>query len=268
MRLRAGRTRAHAANRSLRARAVTNQERTAALIASHDLMINMGRPAEAGRLAAELLGSASDDVTALSRIVAAALIDAGDTVVAARAAGYLDRLATRSDLPRQQRVSAACAAGQWRAWRGDDHEAVLSVLATGSAERTTLGLTSGVCASLIRGLNALRTGEGVPDALAELESLCRDGPDIDFVTLKVANRVSALLHEATGDRAGAYTAIRRDVFMPAGEVLLSSRRREMGRLAELAGDRDAPSKRTLSICGSAPSPNQPRPGAIPTSAPH
>jgi tetratricopeptide (TPR) repeat protein len=225
-----------------RRRALTASQRQAALTLRMETMWSLGRPAEAQRAAAELLRGSAGSVATMASMLAAAIHWDGDVAAAAAVAPRLAAVLAGADadvsLTPELRIRASCVLAQWQASRGEVHDAALRMLDRAATDSTIPGLQAAICGGAVRAIHALHTGRDVEDALARLEALCRDGPPAGRV-LREANFIIARIYEATGDRVGALSAVRRRIVLPESTTYATTEFREEGRLAEAVGERDA-----------------------------
>jgi len=167
-----------------------------------------------------------------------------DTLAAQAAVARLSPLAeaplARARAERLTQLETLCMIESWCVARGD-----LRTVDRGIAtlRRAAAPVDSGAdvetahwCALTLETEAAVaRNAPGAAAALDRLDSLLRTGPRfMDAGNLQVAR-----LREARGDLAGALRAVRRRPFNWSQIILLSTYLREEGRLAALAGDRDA-----------------------------
>jgi TolB-like protein len=218
----------------LQRRALTTQEKRNALSLAHFTAMNRGSIAAGTAIAEELRRLAPDDPAQLTRSLAAALYWDGDAEAARAAAPRLAAMLSDS----VQDVRAHCVLAQWRAAHGEPHEPLLAALDAAASDSTSAGVTAATCAALVRGIHALETRRAIPEATRRLDQVCEPGPvAAGIVMLTEANLVLARLHEASNDRAAALRAVRRRTVDPSMVTYMSTQRREEGRLAELAGER-------------------------------
>lgn len=217
--------------------------------ALHNLALNRGRPKLAlawsrSQREFELVPGETD-----RRIVLDALLGGGDSTAAREAA---ERLASRAAAPVAARTSAAgaqyrdvCVLGFWRLAHRDTAAARVAI-ARLRYPRGPVWRPNEVCTTTLDA--ALASSTGRPDgvaALAQLDSLLLIGPtwsdfgySFGIGSWGILNLVSAGLHEAQGDLAGALAAARRRAYDWSSPVYLASFLREEGRLASLTGERE------------------------------
>jgi tetratricopeptide (TPR) repeat protein len=226
-------------------RALTSQERNAALSNAYQQALLMGRPAEALRHAeAALRLPDPEQLNWHTRLVLDGLFWDGDTAAAGRSAVHLETMLQAGEVataPQAYR-DAACAAGQWRGWHGEPVRAsamaqLLDGMVTDSADTATF---EAACSLVIRSLIAHADNvEQSRQLLQRADSIAGLGPSAGHHSLRTLNFSIARLHEVHGSPALALRAVRRHVVLPATRLQLSTRYREEGRLADQLGDRDA-----------------------------
>ena len=236
--------------------AITSAQRAQLAALALRVAIERGRPAEAARLSAGLIGSPS-----FAREVALAAVFAdGDSAVGAAAARTLEPLAAttlgtpltlgrtadsagvRAEVALAERVDDAFVLAQYRLALGDAALArrVVAWLRSYVPPRDSawLGEVTGERALLLEAQSAAL--EGRPDAadmLARLDSAARFGHhDVRFTT--VSSLAAARLWEARGDQRRAYQALQRRTRGVGANLYESTWQREVGRLATAIGERE------------------------------
>jgi len=218
-----------AAMDSLRVTAQTDVNRTTLARTQVLLALDAGRPEEAARIAAAS-GGFFPFVT-----IPAALFNDGDSADAARAVERL--VATGAS----ETGNGLCQVTLWRLAQGQAGgvDAAVRTLRAAAPQRsaTTPPSTLEICASLLEATAAQRAGR--PEAPALIQALDRQlgqGPNrgITWQNLAVAR-----LLENQGDFARAAVAARRMRYSFLYPDFLAAHAWESGRLAELAGDREA-----------------------------
>jgi hypothetical protein len=216
------------------------------------LALNQGRPTEAG----EAVEASRDFGTAhqvLWNHVLNALLGEGDSTIAVNAVrrllpattgpalGSLSAGSTPNPAGRAELNTDLCVLGLWYAQRsewGVAQRAVARMREPGEPEDVVPAWPpSQVCAAVIEA--AMAVGRKRPDgrpALARADSLVTLG----WFAMAPLNLVLTRLWEAEGDLPRALAAVRRFEYDdPVGAAYLAIRLRTEGRLAALAGDRDA-----------------------------
>jgi hypothetical protein len=229
----------------------TRTERWEWLLTLHSLALNRGRPQEARRLIEEWAEVEGSPGESLRIQVLDALFWDGDMDAAAEAVNLLRSradapLAPEGDLQEAQ-LADICVLEHWRLWQGDTDTVVRSLdrfrEAATQAQPESFPLRHQVCAATLEALLAVAeerpdAGEAV-DGLAELLRLVPDVETGDDTSL-VGSFVLANWREAQGDLSGALAAVRRwHNHWFTGVRYLSTYLREEGRLAALAGEREA-----------------------------
>jgi hypothetical protein len=207
-----------------------------------DLALNQGRPSEAVEAIQELETPRHD---ALWTHILNALLEEGDSTAAVNAVRLL-RTATagpaeRNPADRAQRNVDLCVLGLWYAerteWSGAQR-ARARLLEPGVEEHIFPAWPPAqVCAAMLEA--SVAVGRGRSDAriaLGRADSLVRAG----WIADVFMNLILARLWETEGDMSRALAAVRRRQYDdPDGPAYLATGLRMEGRLAALAGDRDA-----------------------------
>jgi serine/threonine-protein kinase len=207
-----------------------------------DLALNQGRPSEAVEAIQELETPRHD---ALWTHILNALLEEGDSTAAVNAVRLL-RTATagpaeRNPADRAQRNVDLCVLGLWYAerteWSGAQR-ARARLLEPGVEEHIFPAWPPAqVCAAVLEA--SVAVGRGRSDAriaLGRADSLVRAG----WIADVFMNLILARLWETEGDMSRALAAVRRRQYDdPDGPAYLATGLRMEGRLAALAGDRDA-----------------------------
>jgi serine/threonine-protein kinase len=221
-------------------RAKTRADSVGTFGAPYILYQNLGRPAAAAAVLAQLgpleslIGTGdwwSPKHWYFSTLLGYALSGDGDTAIAARTAAILARSAdaplVADSAERQVQFDDICNLERWRLAHGN------TLTARASIARLLPRKAKG-CATLLRALLAFV--ERSPDTTATLDSLeemMAAGHHDWWWNLDIAR-----LREARGDVAGALRAVRRRPRYGGPPYFLSYALREEGRLAALAGDRE------------------------------
>jgi tetratricopeptide (TPR) repeat protein len=201
------------------------------------LALNQGRPTEA-REAVEATREFGSAHQVLWNHVLNALLGEGDSAVAANA---VRGLLAPSQAGRAELNVDLCVLGLWYAHRAE-WGIVQQALARIGEPRTPEELVPAwapgyVCAAVIEAAMAVgRKQTDVRPALVRADSLVSAG----WFTLAPLNLILSRLWEAVGDPPRALAAVRRCEYDdPVGASYLTTRLRTEGRLAALAGHRDA-----------------------------
>jgi tetratricopeptide (TPR) repeat protein len=221
-------------------------QRLAQLVSAHDRALNRGRVAEALALAGRY--SPPGGSARLRTRVRDALYGDGDSTAAAQAVRELERSssgpAATTGLQRNAQLADLCYVELWRLAQGDT-QSVARSLAQLRAPRPPSAADSAFapfahdCTVTLEAIFASLARR--PDAgayVARLDSLARTGP-FTGIAQQVGNLVVARLKEQAGDLPGALAAVRRREYFYGRVAYLSTFLREEGRLAALAGDREA-----------------------------
>jgi len=211
-------------------------------------LLELGRAQQA--VAAARRSGVWDDTTA---IAAALHLDAPrDAALGAvqRQARLASSPAAPTAADRRTQYTAACLTGQWNLVHEPDGSAVglIGVLRRGVGTRDALGTPEAnpVCLALLEAMQAVRDGR--PDRVAlvvGLDSLLQTVPPgtsgvniPPAAGLETVNLVAARLLERVGLTAPAFRAARRTSWS-GFHGAVTARLRELGRLAVLAGEREA-----------------------------
>jgi len=210
-------------------------------------LLNSGRPTAALRQM-DSAGRLPEEVVHRSRVLAATWWDA-DSAIGAASAGWLGELTARalpdSGAPRVNQLAATCALEQWRLAHGDASGVARATArlrsATTPRDPPRLTRNAELCAGILEA-SAATLGRR-PDALRLVErvdSAMRRGPRAigDGWLLPFENLLIGQLFAALGDPARGLAAVRRGGPFDNNEIV-SAYLREEGRLAALAGERDA-----------------------------
>ena len=208
------------------------------------LALNQGRPSEASE-AVEVTREFGTPHQVLWNHVLNALLGEGDSTMAVDAARRLLPAATgppmRSSAARAELNTDLCVLGLWYAQRaqwGIVQRALARMREPGIVENVVPSWPpSQVCAAVIDAAMAVgRKRTDTRSVLTRADSLVRLG----WFSIAPVNLILARLWEAEGDLPRALNAARRFEYDdPAGPAFLTTRLRTEGRLASLAGDRDA-----------------------------
>jgi tetratricopeptide (TPR) repeat protein len=208
------------------------------------LALNQGRPSEA-REAVEATGEFGTARQVLWNHVLNALLGEGDSTIAVNAAARLLSATTgppvRSSAGRAELNTDLCVLGLWSAQRaewGIVQRALARMREPGIPEDVVPSWPpSQVCAAVIEAAMAVgRKRADARPALTRADSLVRLG----WFSMAPVNLILARLWEAEGDLPRALGTVRRFEYDdPVGASYLTTRLRTEGRLAALAGDRDA-----------------------------
>jgi hypothetical protein len=208
------------------------------------LALNQGRPSEA-REAVEATGEFGSARQVLWNHVLNALLGEGDSTIAVNAAARLLSATTgppvRSSTGRAELNTDLCVLGLWSAQRaewGIVQRALARMREPGIPEDVVPSWPpSQVCAAVIEAAMAVgRKRADARPALTRADSLVRLG----WFSMAPVNLILARLWEAEGDLPRALGTVRRFEYDdPVGASYLTTRLRTEGRLAALAGDRDA-----------------------------
>jgi tetratricopeptide (TPR) repeat protein len=205
----------------------TREERFERHLSLHAVALNGGRPRAATALAETVRELQPDSSLHLRLRVLAGLYGDGDRPAAAEAASALGaRRGSRLD---------RCVRAQWLVATGDP---------SAGDEPGTPGGTAAerLCEATVDAMLALRRGDpSAAGAIARVDELLRSGLTEFFLgdgLFDYASIALARLLEATGDRAGALTALRRRPYFIGWQPFLASSLRYEGQLAAALGDRD------------------------------
>ena len=212
-------------------------------------LFNSGRPTAALRQADSVPGAIPDEVVRQRiRLMAATWWDA-DSAIGAAAADRLSELTARalpdSGTPRVNQLAATCALEQWRLAHGDASGVARAAARLRSAKTPPdpprLIRNAELCAGILEA-SAATLGRR-PDArrlVERADSAMRRGPRAigDGWLLPFENLLLGQLFAALGDPARGLAAVRRGGSFDNDEIV-SAYLREEGRLAALAGERDA-----------------------------
>jgi hypothetical protein len=239
---------AERANRALRDRAGTQDERAVAARDEIHLLLNRGQPGQAAALLRQPpAGTLPYDDARFVRaqtLLDAVLwdVDSGSAAAAAKDLAPMLSQRVRSD-PGEVFVhyGVACMLGQWGAVRGDGALAERALARMRELSRdhgpVWFVVPSPVCPSVLEALVAAarrRPDAGV--AIDSLDARLKRGPtDAGAIG---ANLVAARLLAQRGDPRAALAAVRRRAYRREQVWFLSTYLREEGRLAALAGDTD------------------------------
>jgi hypothetical protein len=209
-----------------------------------NLALNQGRPTEAGE-AVEAFREFGTPREVLWNHVLNALLGEGDSTLAVNAVGILLPATTGPRAPgrrgRAELNTDLCVLGLWHAQRAEwaiVQRAVARMRVPGAAEDVVPAWPPAeVCAAVVEA--AVAVGEKRADArsaVARADSLVTLG----WFAMAPLNLVLTRLWEAVGDLPRALGAVRRFEYDdPVGAAYLATRLRVEGRLAALAGDRQA-----------------------------
>ncbi len=218
-------------------------ERRSVTVGIVPFLLNRGRPGAANRLLsrAERGFGQRADVGVLEFRVYAALLWDGDSSEAAAAAqtlaAYVDGAPAGLGQVRALET-AACALAHWRLAANDlsGAEAYLArvrrLIATAGSDAIE---STPVCVVAVDArLAAVQHGPNAAAALARLDALLAAGSDVRQLLPSVATVIAARLYEQQGDLTHALAITRRRTSW--SNQLLSTQRRQEGRLAALVGD--------------------------------
>lgn len=224
-------------------RAVTDGERSRALLGLHALAVNRGDRASAAHATAALQALAARGAGGARLAVLDAVHAGGDSAAAARAAdglaraGAQRRAGTDAD---DQWVHDQCAVGQWHvAWlaRTPAEQVARALRAVARDPNQRHAQEAAVCALLMDA--SLSVGAGDGDARPLLDSLDRalaSGPDAASVIWDVTLLAAARAFDGAGDPGRALATLRRRGVFYRWPHYLAAQRREEGRLALAVGD--------------------------------
>jgi eukaryotic-like serine/threonine-protein kinase len=216
---------------------------------AHDMSLVIGRPAEALRHLESSADSARDVNLPILKVRDAMLGD-GDTVAAITAARELEVIDSRplaaDSAGRITQRAAARVLEPWRISRGDTTHSrrTLERLRAIARRDTALSAQQEIHLEIavIEAMLAESSKSSASErALVRVDSILES---LDYAAahtgrLTLAALVSARLHEAKGDYAGALRSVRRrSEWQGIGSPYLPLQLREEGRLAVLAGDRE------------------------------
>jgi len=216
-------------------------------------MLVLGRPADAARLLDESKGSDQGDPNAIPILhVRAALAAGGDTAAAARAARELRAVEERQgtdSLTRMRERQAIRVLEPWRLERGDTSrtrrslQRLRAIEASLAPDAWQSRLDARIEIAMIEAMLARRARPAdLPAAARRLDSLLQQ---VDYRSAHggraaYAGLVAAQALEAIGDYDAAWAAVRRrQVWFGRNTPYLAGQLREEGRLAALAGRREA-----------------------------
>ena len=234
---------AHRAVRELRSRPASPAELESNLFVLDAYALNTGQP----DLAAEILAEASPggDLSGagLVLLAAAGYWDA-DTAVAADLVGRVMRMEGDDG---SAGTPIGCILGVWYLSRNDLEAASEAVAALEAASTETVPSSPSVSANCRSGIEAVILVRSAmitrPEAIGRLEEVILSRASAELITwIYGAPLVLELsrLYEQEGDYQRALETVRRRVFgWSSDAAFLSSLLREEGRLAALAGDREA-----------------------------
>jgi tetratricopeptide (TPR) repeat protein len=210
-----------------------------------DLALNQGRPSEAHEAVEAIWEFEAPRHDALWTHILNALLQEGDSAAAVNAVRLLRAATARPAEPnpadRAQRSVDLCVLGLWYAerteWSGADR-ARARLLEPGVYDQIFPAWPPAhVCAAVLGA--SVAVGRGQSDAriaLARADSLVRAGWIADIIF----NLILARLWETEGDMSRALAAVRRRQYDdPDGAAYLATGLHMEGRLAALAGNRDA-----------------------------
>jgi tetratricopeptide (TPR) repeat protein len=234
----------------------TASEHEKALILAFALALNAGDAAGAHAAAIALGGQFPDRPVGALWDLYAGLFGDGDTALASRAArdlGAFARTPASGDhVRRDQAHLAACLVGYWHLTRGDVSQARSALaLVRGDlrAEDNNFARRNGeVCAGMLSAAVGVRSG--APDAaarVAQLDTMLLEQRVPPHAILEAATVVSARLHAALGDTAGALIAAHRREHLTGDPLFLSTELREQARYAAALGDRDEAARATAHL---------------------
>lgn len=231
---------AERAGEVLEGRVGTAPENNSVLFGTHELALNLGRPARALAIIAKMPEPMFWPHMALHFSVLDRLFWDGDSAsaerAAARLAGFAAQPMPRDSAARAVRSTDLCALGLWWMAAGNWERAEraleqIETIVPGGGWFFTAG-DKAVCSGMIGG--SLAQARGRPAALAlarSFDSLLATDPPTEW--LAEATLVCARLLESAGDTASALRAIRRRAQQ---FDYWSTFMREEGRLASLTGD--------------------------------
>ena len=212
------------------------------------VLLDLGRPQQA--VATAIQRGVWDDTTAIAAVL---YYDAPrDAALGAvqRQAALASSPAAPTAAGRRAQYAAACLVGQWylEHEHGRSVAGLISALRQGAVARDDVGSPEAnpVCVALLDAMQAVR--DGSPDRVAvvvRLDSLLQTLPpgtagvnEAPDAGLQAANLVVGRLLERVGLTAPAFRAVRRPVWS-GFHFSQTPHLRELGRLAALAGERDA-----------------------------
>ena len=228
-------------------RDMSTPERQALMMTAHDLALNTGHPDRAVAALAEWQSISGAPRTRMRENIRDALFWDGDTATAIAAIREIERT-VHAPLPADsgQRLSYYVDVALLELWR-------LIAREDTSTTRRTLGQLAAITKDRDGSVAARMGGQWTilleailaslarqPDAALRanrLDSLMRTGPGGGIQD--VGNLTLARLKEKHGDVQGALAAVRRRDYFLSRPTYLSTFLREEGRLAALAGDREA-----------------------------
>jgi hypothetical protein len=200
--------------------------------------LDLGRPAAASTSFSKLSSPAHGTV------VLAALFWGGDSVVGARAAAQLSESTSLDSLPDsvfETTSSDLCVRSLWRLVHEEPVElgVIAQRLRSVSEERDPAWppTRNQVCANVLEAFAAQRSGAA--NATALIDELDRTLATRPYRVLNWENLAAARLLEVEGEYSRAAAAARRHIMYFGYVPFYSMHLRESGRLAEMAGDRDA-----------------------------
>lgn len=225
----------------------TASEHEKALILQFALDLNAGDPRGAHAAAVALGAQFPDRPIGALWDLYAGLFGDGDTALAASAARGLAAFARApaegDHVRRDQAHLAACLEGYWSVTRGDlavARSAAGRVAADLPAEDNNFARRNAdVCLAMLRAAIAVAARSGdAADRVARLDTILLEQRVPPHAILEAATIVSARLHAALGDTAGALVAARRREHLTGDPVFLSTELREEARYAAALGDRN------------------------------
>lgn len=213
-------------------------------LGARELDHNLGRPGDAPPWPPGKLFTDASDV--LLQVVQT-LYWEGDSVAALR---MVRERTPSADGPlpnpsaEDPRYMDICVVGLWRAAHADWDRVRIAARRLGrarDAEQVNGAWYIPICRAILEAQMEGALGlPGATAALARLDTLAFNCPPTNVYAVFAANLTVAALKEAAGDLNGALAAVRRrSLSVEAGAVGLSTLLREEGRLAALAGEREA-----------------------------
>jgi len=232
----------------------TREERFERKLSVHAVALNAGRPREAEVLTEAVRALQPDSAFHLRLRVLSALYGDGDRVAAGRA---VEALGGTNAADPARRIND-CVLEQWRLLESEQADAPAGAVAptrpppsgTASDPRADRGtwrtptnaVTQQLCDAAVDALRASRRGDpSSRRAIDRLADLFAEGPaefypgdgHLEYVPILLAR-----LLEASGDTAGALSAIRQRPYFIGWQPFLATSLRYEGRLATAVGDRE------------------------------